>query len=160
MIPFQSILVHWFLRCWCSIFPSPAWPCPIYLDSGSKTPGSCTMLFFIASDFTFITRHINSWALFELLAQALLLFLSSILDTFQLRWFIFQHTFFCLFILSMGFFRQECWSGLPFPSPVGHILSAFFTMTCLSSVALHGMACCFTELHKPFHHSKAANHEC
>ena len=30
---------------------------------------------------------------------------------------------FCLFILYMGFSRQEYWSGLPFPSPVDHILS-------------------------------------
>ena len=29
---------------------------------------------------------------------------------------------FCLFILFMGFWRQEYWSGLPFPSPVAHIL--------------------------------------
>ena len=29
---------------------------------------------------------------------------------------------FCLFILFMGFSRQEYWSGLPFPSPVDHIL--------------------------------------
>ena len=36
---------------------------------------------------------------------------------------------FCLFILFMGFSRQEYWSGLPFPSPVGHILSELFTMT-------------------------------
>ena len=37
---------------------------------------------------------------------------------------------FCLFILSMGFSRQEYWSGLPFPSPVYHILSDLSTMTC------------------------------
>ena len=30
---------------------------------------------------------------------------------------------FCLFILFMGFWRQEYWSGLPVPSPVEHILS-------------------------------------
>ena len=30
---------------------------------------------------------------------------------------------FCLFILFMGFSRQEYWSGLPFPSPVDHIFS-------------------------------------
>ena len=30
---------------------------------------------------------------------------------------------FCLFILLMGFSRQEHWSGLSFPSPVDHILS-------------------------------------
>ena len=28
-----------------------------------------------------------------------------------------------LFILFMGFSRQEYWSGLPFPSPVDHVLS-------------------------------------
>ena len=29
----------------------------------------------------------------------------------------------------MGFSRQECWSGLPFPSPVDHVLSELSTMT-------------------------------
>ena len=42
---------------------------------------------------------------------------------------------FCLFILFMGFSRQEYWSGLPFPSPVDHILSDLSTMTHPSSVA-------------------------
>ena len=36
---------------------------------------------------------------------------------------------FCLFILFMGFSRQEYWSGFPFPSPVDHILSDISTMT-------------------------------
>ena len=36
---------------------------------------------------------------------------------------------FCLFILFMGFSRQEYLSGLPFPSPVDHILSDLSTMT-------------------------------
>ena len=44
---------------------------------------------------------------------------------------------FCLFILFMGFSRQDYWSGLPFPSPVDHILSDLSTMTSLSWVALH-----------------------
>ena len=43
---------------------------------------------------------------------------------------------FCLFILFMGFSRQEYWSGLPFPTPVDHILSDLSTMTLLSWVAL------------------------
>ena len=47
---------------------------------------------------------------------------------------------FCLFILFMVFSRQEYWSGLPFPSPVDHVLSELSTMTHLSWVALHGMA--------------------
>ena len=39
---------------------------------------------------------------------------------------------FCLFILFMGFSRQEHWSGFPFPSPVDHVLSESSTMTCPS----------------------------
>ena len=42
---------------------------------------------------------------------------------------------FCLFILFMGFSRQEYWSGLPFPSPVDHLLSDLSTMTRPSWVA-------------------------
>ena len=42
---------------------------------------------------------------------------------------------FCLFILFMKISRQEYWSGLPFPSPVGHILSNLSTRTRLSWVA-------------------------
>ena len=45
-------------------------------------------------------------------------------------------------------FIFQCWCGLPFPSPVDHILSELYTMTCLSWVALHGMAHSFTELDK------------
>ena len=66
---------------------------------------------------------------------------------------------FCLFILFMGFSRQEYWSSLPFPSPVDHILSERSTVTCLSWVALHGMAHRFIELCKPLCHNKAVIHE-
>ena len=55
---------------------------------------------------------------------------------------------FCLFILFMGFSRQEYWSGLPFPSPVDHVLSELSTMTCPSRVALHSMAHSVIELDK------------
>ena len=53
---------------------------------------------------------------------------------------------FCLFILFMGFSRQEYWSGLPFPPPVDHIVSELSTMTHLSWVALHGLTHSFIEL--------------
>ena len=59
---------------------------------------------------------------------------------------------FCLFILFMGFSRQEYWSGLPFPSPVDHILSELSSMTHLSWVALHDMAHSFIELDKAVVH--------
>ena len=59
---------------------------------------------------------------------------------------------FCLFILFMGFSRQEYWSGLPFPSPVDHVLSELSTMPHLSWGTLHGMAHSFIELHKAVIH--------
>ena len=60
---------------------------------------------------------------------------------------------FCLFVLFMGFLRQLYWSGLPFPSPVDHILSELSTMTHSSWVPLHGMAYSFIELHKAVVHA-------
>ena len=59
---------------------------------------------------------------------------------------------FCLFILFMGFSRHECWSGLPFSSPVDHILSELSAKTHLSWVVLHGTAHSFTELDKAVVH--------
>ena len=59
---------------------------------------------------------------------------------------------FCLFILFMGFSRQESWSGLPLASLVDHVLSGLSTMTRPSWVALHGMAHSFIELDKAVVH--------
>ena len=59
---------------------------------------------------------------------------------------------FCLFILFMGFSRQEYWSDLPFPSLVDHILSELSTMTHRSWVDLHGMSHSFIELDKAVIH--------
>jgi len=59
---------------------------------------------------------------------------------------------FCLFILFMGFSRQECWSVLPFPSPVDHVLSELSTMIHRSWVALHSMAHSFFEVDKAVIH--------
>ena len=59
---------------------------------------------------------------------------------------------FCLFILFMGFSRQEYWNCLPFPSPADHILSELSTMTHPSWAALHSMAHSFIELDKAVLH--------
>ena len=52
---------------------------------------------------------------------------------------------FCLFMLFMGFSRQECWSGLPFPSLVD-ILSEGSTVTYKSWVVIQSVAHSFIEL--------------
>ena len=77
-----------------------------------------------------------------------LLFCSSIFSAYRPGGSSFSILSFCLFILFMGFSRQEYWSGLPFPSPMDHVLSELSTMTRLSGVALHNMAHSFTELDK------------
>ena len=59
---------------------------------------------------------------------------------------------FSLFILFMGFSRQEYWSGLPFPSPVDQVLPELSIMTHPSWVALHSMAHSFIELDKAVVH--------
>ena len=81
--------------------------------------------------------------LFILSGVIYLLIFSSILGTYQSGVGVIS---FCLFILFMGFTRQEYWSGLLFPSPVDHILSELSNMTHPSQVALHGMAHSFIEL--------------
>ena len=63
----------------------------------------------------------------------------------HLRSFSFSVLSFCLFILFMGFSRQEYWSGLPFPSPVDRILSDLSSMTRPSWVAPRSWLS-FTEL--------------
>ena len=59
---------------------------------------------------------------------------------------------FCLFILFMGFSRQEYGRGLPFPSPVDHGLSKLSTVTHLSWASLHGVAHSFIVLDKAVIH--------
>ena len=55
-------------------------------------------------------------------------------------------------VLFMGFYSKNTESGLPFPSPVDHVLSELSTMTHPSWVALHGMAHSFIELDKAVVH--------
>ena len=124
------------------------------LIHGPNIPGSYAVLFFTVSDFTSIASHIHNWVFF------LLWLCFFILELFlhcspvaywaptNLGSSSFSVLSFCLFILFMGFSRQENYSGLPFPSPVDHVLSELSTMTHPSWMALHSMAHGFIELDK------------
>ena len=59
---------------------------------------------------------------------------------------------FCLFILFVGFSRQEYWRDLALSSPVYQVLSELSAMTHQSWEALQGMAHSFTELDKAVVH--------
>ena len=109
---------------------------------GPNIPGSYAILLFTASDLASITSHIHNWVLFLLWLHPFilsgvisLLISSSILGTYQPGEFLFQYFIILPFHTVMGFSRQEYWSGLPFPSPVDHILSALSSMTRPSWVA-------------------------
>ena len=97
------------------------------LIHGPDIPDSYAILLFIASDLASITRHFHSWALFLLWLHP---FIPSGVISPVAYWeptdlgsSPFSVLSFCLFILFLGFSRQEYWSGLPFLSPVDHILS-------------------------------------
>ena len=64
----------------------------------------------------------------------------------------FSVIYFYLFILFMGFSRQEYGSGFRFPSLVDYVFSEPSTMTHPSWVALHGMPHSFIELDKAVVH--------
>ena len=117
--------------------------------------GPYAVMFFTALDFSYTTSHIHNWVLFSF-GSTSSFFLELFFDLSPVaRWApsnlgssSFSVISFCLFILFMGFSRQEYWSGLPLPSPVHYVFSELSTMTCLSWVALYGMAHSFIELDK------------
>ena len=133
------------------------------LIHGPNIPSSYAILFFAASDITSTTSHIHNWVFFFFFF--FFFFLLWLDSSFFLELFLhsspvaywaptdlgsssFSVISFCLFILFMGFSRQEYWSGLPFPSPVNYIWSELSTMTHPSWVALHHMTYSFIELDK------------
>ena len=115
--------------------------------------------FFTASDFTSIISHIHNWALF-CFGPASSFFLELFLHSSSVAYWAptdlenssFSVISFCLFVLFVGISRQECQSGLPFSSPVDHVLLELSTMTHPSWVALHSMAHSFIELCKAVVH--------
>ena len=124
------------------LLSSPIWPLPICLDSWTQhSRFLCSIGLYSIKPGFYHQSH----------PQLVVVFLGSI-PSFFLELFLhwspvaywvptdlgstsFSILSFCLFILFMGFSRQEYWSGLPFPSPVDNILSDLSTMTHPSWVA-------------------------
>ena len=136
--------------------PSPVWSLPIALIHGPNIPGSYAIFLFTASDFASITCHIHNWVFCFGFGSVSSFFLELFFHWAPVAYWApndlgsssFSVLTICLFILFMGFSRQEYWSGLPFLSPVDHILSELSTMTPPSWVSPHGIAHSFIELDK------------
>ena len=95
---------------YCSLQHWALLPSPV-----SSTTGCCFCFGSVSSFFLELFLHwspVAYWALTDLGSSSF-----SVLS-------------FCLFTLFMGFSRQGYWGGLPFSSPVDHILSQLSTMTC------------------------------
>ena len=109
-----SISFIWFLRCWCSLLPSPVWPHPVYLDSWTNIPVSYTVLFFTALDIYFHHQTYPQLRVISTLAQPLHSFWSHLCSCPVGYWI---HSdlvgssssviSFCLFILFMGFMGKN-----------------------------------------------------
>ena len=135
---------------------------PWFMDLTFQVPH--VVLFFAASDLTFITRHIHNWASFLLwLSHFILHELLVVLCSSPVACWApsdkadssFSAVSSCPFIQFMRFSQQLYWGGWPFLPPVDRVLSELSTVTHLSSVVLHGMTYRFTELGKLFSHDKA-----
>ena len=112
---------------YCSLQNQTLLPCSV-----TSTTGCCFFFVSVSSFFLEFVLHwspVAYWAPTDLGSSS------------------FSFLSFCLFILFRGFSRQEYWSGLPFPSPVDHILSDLSIMTRPSWVAPRAWLS-FTELDK------------
>ena len=124
---------------------------PWFMDLTFQVPMQyCSLLHWtlLLSPVTSTTRCCCWLHLFILSGVISPLISSSILGTYRPGEVIFRCPTFLPFHTVLGFSRQEYWSGLPFFSPVYHVLSELSTMTHLSWVVLHGMAHSFIELDK------------
>ena len=93
------------------------------------------------------------WLFLFILSEVISTFFSgSILGAYRPGEFIFQCHIFLPFHTVHGVLKASYWSGLPFPSPVDHVLSELSTMTHPSWMALPGMPHSFIELDKAVIH--------
>ena len=129
------------------------------LIRGPSIPCSYAILLFTALDFASITSDTQNWVLSLIWLH--LFHLSGVISplisiAYRSHTDLWSSSFsvlsICLFLLFMGFSMQECWSGLPFSSPVDHILSELSTITHPSWVALCYMTHSFIELEKAMVH--------
>jgi len=79
----SPFLVHWFLKCRCSLLPSLFDHFQFALIPGPNIPGSYAILLFTASDFTSITSHIHNWVVYLFIYFALALALHSFWNYFS-----------------------------------------------------------------------------
>ena len=158
----NPFLVYWFLKCQCSLLPSPwRWKLDHFqfaLIHGPNIQGSYAILLFTASDLASITSHIHNWVLFLLWLCLFILsggisplIFSTILGTYRPGEFIFQCPIFP-FHTVYGVLKARILKWFAITFCMDHTSSEGFTMTQPYWVALYGMAHSFIELYKAMIH--------
>ena len=140
---------HWFLKCRCSLLPSPVWPLPICLYSWTQhSRFLCNIALFIASDFTSITSHIHSWVvlllwlhLFILSGVISPLISSSILGTYRPGEFLFQCPIFLPFHTVRGVLKARIlkWFVIPFSCGLHFVRALHYDLSILGGSTWHGL---------------------
>ena len=145
MFTIWNIYVH--------LLPSPVWPLPICLDSWTQHSRFLYNIALYSIGLYF--QHQSHPQLGGVFALVFSFFLELFLHWSPVAYWaptdLGSSSFSVLSFFSllfMRFSRQKYWSGLPFRSPVDHVLSEVSTMTHLSWLALHGMHHRFIELDK------------
>ena len=119
------MLVHWFLRCQCSLLPSPAWPLQFTLIHGPNIPDLvqyCSLQHWtlLSPPDTSTTEHCFC------LGPATSFFLELLVIVLQPSPAVYwtpsnvggSSSSVIPFCLSIGFSQQEYWSSLPYPPSV------------------------------------------
>ena len=141
------MLVHWFLKRWCSLLPSPVWPLPICLDSWTLHSRFLCSIAFYSIGLYFITGHIHNWVLFLLWLHPFILSgvisplnSSSILGTYRPGEFIFQCPNFLPFhavhgVLKAGILK---WFAIPFSSGARFVRTLLHDPSVMGGPIRHG----------------------
>ena len=117
------------------------------LIHGPKFPGSCAVLVFTASDFTYITIYIQSWVLFLLSLHVFILsgvisplISSSILGTYRPGEFIFQYPIILPSHTVHGVFKARIlkWFAIPFSSGPPFVRTLHHDLSILGGHTQHG----------------------
>ena len=117
------------------------------LIHGPNIPGSYSILFFTASDFTLMTSNINNWVLFLLWLHLFSLsgvisplFSSSILGTYQPGEFIFQCHIFLPFHTVQGVLKARIlkWFAITFSRGPHFVRTLHHDLSILDGPTRHG----------------------
>ena len=145
--PFCSILVHWFLKCWCSLLYLLFDHFQFTLIHGPNISGFYAISLFTALDLASIISHIHNWVLFFLWLHPFILsgvisplISRGILGTSWPWEFLFQYPIILPFHTVYGVLKARIlkWFAIPFSSGPCFIRTLHHDPSVLGGPTQHG----------------------